>query len=245
MAQPKDMEAIFRAARPRMAKGGVSTSTAPVVPLPPHTHAAKDITYEPGGLLVSENVQDALEEHDTEKLARDGSQVMLGDLDLDHHDLKNAVDVDIEGDLTFEGAATLAKVQNVREINFKTDAVGEAKVNDLREVNFKADATGEATVNAVRAVHFTGDLDDGEALADGLEKVAFNDEPTKSVIEKPSRIEFNAGVTASADYTAQEGTASWDDRERALVAWVTSGAALALVALGWGVSIAVNGNNPV
>lgn len=206
-----DTERQFRAMRPRMPKSTGGTVTTVVVPTPPHTHAAHDITSIPETYIASENVQDALDEIDVEKLARSGAQTMLGDLDHDHHSIVNVDDADIEGTAT------------VGEDVVLTEGVGGAKITNPRVISL------------------AGDDDDGEARLENAERIVFNNEPTKSVIELPSRVEYNTGVTAADDYTAAEGKSSWDDLEGTLVVWVASGAALVLVAVGWAVKLASNG----
>jgi hypothetical protein len=56
---------------------------------------------------------------------------------------------------------------------------------------------------------------------------------------------MNTGVEAGVSYTAAEGQVSWDSLEDTLIAYVASGAGVVLVALGWGVQLAVNGHSPV
>jgi hypothetical protein len=59
-----------------------------------------------------------------EKLARDGSQTMLGALDMNHFDVANADDIEAEGtvtvaeDLAMTGAAGLANVSGLRRARF-------------------------------------------------------------------------------------------------------------------------------
>jgi hypothetical protein len=79
-----DIDAIRQALRPRMKDvgggGGLSTT------IPPHTHHASAIIYEPEpttALLSGDDVQEVGEELGTEKLARSGEQPWLGPDPLD------------------------------------------------------------------------------------------------------------------------------------------------------------------
>jgi len=206
-----DVDSIYNALRPRMkniaGSGGLSTT------VPPHTHHASTIVVDPepvDALLSADDSQEAHQELGMEKLARSGEQTWLGPqpLDMNHFDVSNVRDAEIESDLTMSGPV------------------------------------GQAIINNPRVVHMAGDHVDDEAKVDGLERVVFNNEPTASSIESPSRIDLNVGVEAGIDYTATEGRVSWDTLEDVLVAYVASGAGVVVIALGWAASIAVNGSSP-
>lgn len=137
----------------------------------------------------------------------DGSRVMTGDLNHGHYSIVDAHDADIEG----------------------TATVGE-------DVVF-TEGIGGAIVSNPRTIHMTGDHVDDEAKVDGLERVVFNNEPTASSIESPSRIEMNTGVTPGTSYTAGEGKGSWSALETAFGWYVASGAGLFFVAFGWWVKM--------
>lgn len=236
---PGDIDQLRQALRPRMLlqSGGGGGSSLPTT-IPPHTHHASEIIAEPeetSALLSGDDVQEDLEELGIEKLARSGEQPWLGPaaLDMNHHSIDNADDVEVEGTATVRENVTL------------TGATGLAKVTGARELTFVADASGEAEVNNARQIHLVGDDDDGEARIDGAERIVFNDEPTKSVIENPSRVELNTGVEAGVSYTAAEGIVSWDSLEDTLIANVASGSGVVAVALGWEVVKAVCGWSPV
>ncbi|KKL46835.1 hypothetical protein LCGC14_2341600, partial [marine sediment metagenome] len=78
----RDIDAIYVALRPRL-KGIASDVVAPtVVTVAPHTHSSEQITHEGSGNIAGDDVQEVIEELDSEKLARDGSQTMLGDLPM-------------------------------------------------------------------------------------------------------------------------------------------------------------------
>lgn len=118
-----DIDAIYNALRPRLAellKGGTAAGSGGVT-VPAHTHSADRIGFAPAGNLAeADDVQEAAEELDSEKLARDGSQKMLGALDMNHHSASNVDDLDVEGtatvaeDVTLTGAAGLANVNGLR-----------------------------------------------------------------------------------------------------------------------------------
>ena len=207
-----DFESTFIATRRRLKGLGTVIVPAPTT-IPPHTHHAIEIISEPEpvtALLDGVNVQEVEEELGYEKLARSGEQPWLGPdpLDMNHFDVTNVADAEIESDLTMSGPV------------------------------------GEAIVNGPRVIHMAGDHVDDEAKVDGLERVVFNNEPTASSIEQPSRVDLNIGVEAGVSYTAAEGRVSWDTLEDVLVAYVASGAGVVAVALGWGAVIAANGYNP-
>jgi hypothetical protein len=101
-----------------------SGGSGPPAVLPTHTHHADAILYDPYGDVVATRVGPAIDELSDEKLARDGSQTMLGALDMNHFDVANADDIDAEGtvtvaeDVTLTGAAGLANVSGLRRARF-------------------------------------------------------------------------------------------------------------------------------
>lgn len=202
----REIDRIYNALRPRINRpsGGVAY-TPPTVTIPPHTHSADQITSNASTYVAADDVQEAIEELDSEKLARSGDQEMLGDLNMDEHSIDNAVDVHASGDINMDGGV------------------------------------GAAKVGSVRVLTLAGDDDDGEARITGAERVIFNNEPTKSVIENPSRLDMNVGVEAGVSYTPAEGKVSWDSLEDTLVVYVASGASIVLIAAGWAVKLAVDG----
>jgi hypothetical protein len=140
-----DIDAIRGALRPRMGSGGGAPAPAPSTTVAPHTHSADQITTEPAGHNASVEVQATLTELDDEKLARDGSQTMLGALDMDHHSISNVDDVEIEGtatvreDVVLTGAVGLAKVSGIRVLTLSgSEANGEARVESINALAFNA-----------------------------------------------------------------------------------------------------------
>lgn len=251
-----DIDAQYTAIRLRMT--ALSAAAAPPSNVvPPHGHAAANITFDEtqsdsSGRMAADDVQEAIEELDSEKLARSGEQPMLGNLDMNHHDVNNVNDLEVEddinmtgagGNLTMSGANGSAQIVGVRQIEMVGDN-GESDINGVRDISFVGDV-GEGVINQPRVIHMDGDDDDGEARIDGLEAVIFNDEPTKSYIDEVSRIKYNKLVEAGVSYSAGEGHSSWDTLEDILVVYVASGAAVVAVAFAWSVNMVMNGYNPV
>jgi len=229
-------------------------------------HPASSVTNTPAGYLAATDVQAALNEHDSEKLARSGVQDMLGTLDMGGQEIQDVKDI------TFTGSVGEARIDAVRKIDMTgigeivdvklldmtAGGVGEAvidevrridmngigRIDDIREGLYFGTNVGEGIIDSPRVIHMVGDDNDNEARIDGLERTVFNNEPTKSVIELPSRLEWNTGVEAGASYTAAEGQTSWDNVEDTMVVWVASGAGLVAIAFGWGAKMASTGILP-
>lgn len=245
--RPGDVDAYRNALRPRMllSSGGTAAPSLPTT-IPPHTHHAREIVSDPEAttaLLSADDVQEALEELGQEKLARSGEQTMLGGLDMNHFSIDNVDDIEVENDINMTGGAAAARLVDVRTVQFKADAAGEGDIQNVRDVSFVG-AVGEGVIDDPRVIHMAGDHADDEAKVDGLERVVFNDEPTASTIERPSRIDWNTGVEAGVDYTPAEGRHSWDSLEDTLVVYVASGAGVVAIAFGWSVLQTINGVGP-
>jgi len=95
----RDFEANYLAMRRRMQSLGTAVIPAPAT-IGAHTHHAREIVSDPFDITAADDVQEAIEELTSEKLARDGSQTMLGNLDFN----------------TF-------KIYNLGALNFDTDTV--------------------------------------------------------------------------------------------------------------------------
>jgi hypothetical protein len=137
-----DIDATYSALRPRLGTLG-TVSYTPSTTIPAHTHSADQIGMSAAGNLDADDVQEGLEELDSEKLARDGSQTMLGDLDMNTHDINNIVDADIEGnatvgvDIIMTAGTGAAKLTDVRLIDMAgDDADGEARIKDISALLF-------------------------------------------------------------------------------------------------------------
>jgi hypothetical protein len=187
----KDFELTHAASRRRMQSLGTAVVPGPIT-IPAHTHSADQITFEPYGLTAADDVQEMGEEHDVEKLARSGVQPMQGDLNMD------------------DGLGPW-EIDNIKNLNM-SGGVGAAILNLVRNIVM----TGIGWIENVKRIHFIGDDDDGDALIDGLERVVFNNEPTKSVIQNPSTIEFNPAVTPGSDTAYLEAQFSYSDTEQAV-----------------------------
>jgi len=225
-----DIDSIYNALRPRLKKlwgSGTGTSTTTIGP---HTHSADQITFEPAGLIAAEECQASQEELDDEKLARDGTQTMLGTLQMNDNAVTGV------WNLSFTGTAGNARInlvrtitmtgvgliEAVRKVDFAGSGVGEGIIQDVRMVNMNS-AVGEGVIDSPRVIHMIGDDGDNEALIDGLDRVKFNATVTQAVIEDPARIEFQVGVTPGTDYTLAEGIMSWSDLEDTMIVNVLSG----------------------
>jgi hypothetical protein len=221
-----DIDADYHAIRSRLKTLGTVNVVASTT-IPPHTHSAEEIGMTAAGLLAADDVQEGLEELDSEKLARDGTQTMLGALDMNAYSINNIDDADIEGtatigeDVVFTEGVGGALITNPRMITM-AGAVGEGVIANARMITM-AGAVGEGVIANPRVITMAGDKADDEAKIQNLERVVFNNEPTASSIEGPSRIDMRVGVTAGVDYTAAEGIVSWDTLEDTLVLYVLSG----------------------
>ena len=244
----RDIDRIYNAIRPRL-NPKARTGAAVVGTLPAHTHSADQITSEEAGDIAATDVQDALAEVASEKLARDGSQTVTGDLDHDHHSLVNVHDADIEGTATVGGEIVQtgpigsATVQGTRKITM----AGIGLIEAVLKLDFTGAGVGDGIIDQPRVIHMAGDDDDDEARIDGLERTVFNDEPTKSVIQNPSVVQFNPAVSAGVDTVHQEGQVGWDAVERTLVqdaepAAYDSGTEHPRLSLGWAVINCINGS---
>lgn len=244
-----DIDAIYNALRPRLKQllQGIGAGSTTEVKVAPHTHSADQITFEPAGdswtgQLAADDVQEGLEEHDDEKLARDGSQPMRGGLDMDDglgpwpiYDLLN---------LTFTGGVGAAIISAVRRITM----TGIGLIEQIRKADFTGSAVGEGIIDQPRVIHMAGDDDDSEARIDGLEAVVFNDEPTKSYIQEVSRADFNTAVTPGTDTSFAEGRVQWDDFQRTLSVDVDATdirIPVGWVILRWYVSVSITKGNVV
>jgi hypothetical protein len=149
-----DIDADYHAIRARLSTLGTVEVSNPTT-IPPHVHGADEIDFEPtqgvisGQQLAGDDVQEVCQELDQEKLARDGTQTMLGDLNMNEHDINNIVHVDIGGNTNMNGGVGSAIVQNPRTIAMAGDHTNnEAKIVNLERVTFN----NEPTASPFRAV---------------------------------------------------------------------------------------------
>lgn len=144
----RDIDRAYTALRPRLG-GGAGGGGTLTVTIPAHTHSADQIGSTASGDVASVNVQSAIEELAEEKLARDGHQPMTGNLDLDHHDVSNVNDLEVEHDIsvgnneTFTGGVGQAVVYGPRAIEMAgLDSDFEAQIRNLNRVYFNAITQG-------------------------------------------------------------------------------------------------------
>ena len=228
-----DIDAIYHAIRARWKTiGGAAPAAGPVV-VAPHTHSADQITSEPAGNLAGDDVQEVEEELDSEKLARDGSQTMLGDLPMNANSITGAKNVHVTG------TAPDGQVDGVIDLHI-IGAAPNGQIDGVIDLTFSG-GVGNAVIALARIITMAGDDADGEARIQNVERIIFNNEITKSLIQLLSVAEYNPAVTPGTDRTLAEGKTSWSDLERAFMVDLPSGASVLAIALGWGATVCVNG----
>jgi hypothetical protein len=99
----RDFESLYQAFRRRMESLGSAAIPTPST-IGAHTHHAREIVSDPFDLTGADDVQESIEEHDTEKLARSGVQPMLGNLNM------NTFYIYDIGALQFDKDTVVAKV---------------------------------------------------------------------------------------------------------------------------------------
>lgn len=242
---PGDIDQLRNALRPRMllpSSGGGSTVPTTI---PPHTHHASEIIAEPEpvtALLSGDDVQEDLEELGVEKLARSGEQAWVGPaaLDMNHFDVTNVRDQEIESDLTMSGP------------------VGEAIIDGPRVVHMAGDHTDdEAKIDGLERVVFND-----EVTASSIEepsRIDFNVEVTAPVNVVGAEVAGDyalPGGVLLVDPEPDCGTVSWDTLEDILIVQARLGDVYSIpledsepqhgpVAVGWGVRMAINTWSPV
>lgn len=197
----REIDRIYTGLRPRLKRIGTGGGTGGTGTIAAHTHPASAISFEAAGDLAADDVQEALEEVAEEKLARDGHQPMTGDLDLDHYDITNIFDAEIENDAT------------VRRNVEMTGGTGTAIINGVRNVTFNGDV-GEGIIDLARVIHMTGAASDDEGKIDGLERLVFNNTDSYSKIEALRHIQW---ATADPTDAVTYGDEGWDSTEHTLV----------------------------
>jgi hypothetical protein len=227
-----DIDSTYHAIRARLKALTATGGSAPTT-VAPHGHAASAISFEEtqsdsSGYLAADDVQEALEELDSEKLARSGVQPMLGSLDMDHHDVNNILNAEVEvdasvgndltvgNDIIMTGGFGYARLYGVRQIEMVGDLT-ESDINGVRDITFEGTTVGEGVIDNPRVIHMTGLDGDNEGRIDGLERTVFNLVPTAGVIQDPSAIQFNPNVAQATDQVVQEGVVGWDTLEETLV----------------------------
>jgi len=217
----RQIDRIVTAARPRILQRGYSSGgSGGTGTIPAHTHPASAVSFEAAGDLASTDVQNALEEVAEEKLARDGHQPMTGDLDLDHYDILNIFDAEVENDLTVRrniemtGGVGFALINAVRRITM----AGIGLIENVLKIDFTGAGVGDGVIDQPRVIHMDGAPADDEAKIDGLERIVFEGTDNASTIEQPNRIFFettNGDIDADVGTDADaEGHVGWSAEER-------------------------------
>lgn len=192
--QRGDIDATRSAIRPRLGALGISTPGGSTPPLLPHKHAASEISFQPNdppGYLSADDVQEMGEELDSEKLARSGVQPMLGALDMNHFDINNILNAEVEVDASVGQDLTVGRDATVG-----------------RNIEMTG-PTGEAIINGPRRVHMVGDFGDGDSLIDHLEQLLFVGTPAGGFINQPSQVDWNILFQEDSDRPAREGSMHW------------------------------------
>jgi hypothetical protein len=139
----REIDRIYTAIRPRLTLSSVGGGSGAGT-VPPHTHPASAISFEPAGDVAGDDVQEGMEELAEEKLARSGLQTMLGTLQM------NSFDITGIDEATFTGTAV---IHNPIRIDFKTGT--ETLIRYLDAIEF--DLAGTHTTHTPGAVHWNDD----------------------------------------------------------------------------------------
>jgi hypothetical protein len=109
-------------------------------------HAASAITNTPAGLIAATTVQAAIDELDSEKLARDGSQAMTGNLDLGTNSIDNVGGVVLEDSNSID-TDTSSGVVTIGGTNANQVDIGRSGQTTRVRGNLQVDGT-TTTVNS-------------------------------------------------------------------------------------------------
>lgn len=97
-------------------------------------------------------------EFNASDLIIDGSRAMLGNLNMNHHSVDNALDVEVEGDANFTGGVGVARIDSPRVIDMAgDDADGEGRIVDINRLNFLANDLDLLSPPSAGTVHYEGD----------------------------------------------------------------------------------------
>lgn len=141
----REIDRIYTAIRPRLTLSSVGGGSGAGT-VPPHTHPASAISFEPAGDVAGDDVQEGMEELAEEKLARSGLQTMLGTLQM------NSFDITGIDEATFTGTAV---IHDPIRIDFKTGT--ETLIRYLDTIEF--DLASQHTTHTEGALHWNTDLD--------------------------------------------------------------------------------------
>ena len=94
---------------------------------------------------------------------------MLGALDMNHFDVDNVLDLEVEGDVNMTGATGnlnmaggvgFAILNLVRRITM----AGIGLIENVLKIDFTGSGIGDGVIDQPRVIHMAGDDDDNEAL---------------------------------------------------------------------------------
>ena len=153
----KDIDGEYNAIRARLQQlgtSGGSGSRGSVRPhthstVAPHSHHASEIQSDEVGNVAATNAQSAIGELDVENLARDGTQPMLGNLDMNSFQIFNILNLLMSGGV---GNALLNQVRKIAMAgDFATD--GEAHISGVERLTFNNEVT-ESLIDVLSRIHF-------------------------------------------------------------------------------------------
>jgi hypothetical protein len=88
----------------------------------------------------------------------DGSRAMVGNLNMNHHDIDNANDVEVENNANFTGGVGAARIDGPRVIDMAgADSDSEGRVTDINRLWFLANNLDQLSPPAAGTVHYEDD----------------------------------------------------------------------------------------
>lgn len=127
----RDIEKVITAVRLRLGSLGSGGAPTVIKTIAPHTHSSDQVTHEFSGLIAADDVQEALEELDIEKLARDGTQTMLGTLQMNTNDITGILNATANGGI---GDAVFSGIRKILMAGVDSD--GEASIANVERITF-------------------------------------------------------------------------------------------------------------
>ena len=157
-----DFEATEHATRTRLGAHPIHFIPAPTT-VAPHTHHAREIVSDPFDLTAADDVQEAIEELTTEKLARSGVQPMLGNLNLNQFYIYDLGALRFDTDTVVaavDGGLQWADDAGIERLVMRADGVD----MPVGGVYIKVKNTFGSTIAAGRAVVLSGSDGAGNVL---------------------------------------------------------------------------------
>ena len=127
----RDIEKVITAVRLRLGSLGSTAAPSIVQTIAPHTHSSDQVTHEFTGLIAADDVQEAIEELDIEKLARDGTQTMLGTLQMNTNDITGILNATSNGGI---GDAVFSGIRKLLMAGVDSD--GEGLLGNMERITF-------------------------------------------------------------------------------------------------------------